>query len=140
MRHKLNLPDQPNVVFLIIVFDIIALAAVYGLYGTNWVGQVGQEVELNQGSLKPLKVSERNIVLKVFEDTAPNCILGKTSIPLQALEKELTQAISLYQIEEVLLMIDKNASVERKLATIDTIQGLDLKCSIVYETSPHTND
>lgn len=131
MRHKLSLPDQPSAVFLIIVFDLFALVAVYGLYGSNWVGQTGQEINLPTAETAPLSISENHIIVKVFNDSAQNCIVGKKSLPFSELGSALKTAREELDIEEVLLMIDMESSIKREREVISLIQGLGMKCSLI---------
>lgn len=131
MRHKLSLPDQPSAVFLIIVFDLFALVAVYGLYGSNWVGQTGQEINLPTAETAPLSIAEKHIIVKVFNDSAQNCVVGKKAIPFTELEKALKEAREDLEVEEVLLMIDTESSIKREREVISLIQGLGMECSLI---------
>lgn len=134
MKHKLNLPEHPNIAFLIIVFDIIALAAVYGLYSTNWVGQAGFNLELAQSEGAPLIISEKSIVVKILPERSAQCIVGNKAILYSELTQELTQAHEEHAINEVLLMFDKGTSVEKEQQVISLVQRIGMQCTLVYES------
>lgn len=133
MRHKLNLPEHPNIIFLIIVFDILVLVTIYGLYGTNWVGQSGYQLKLPSSPKAYLPISANHLLVKVFSEDQANCIIGKKAVPFTALPKELERQKSEFQIEEVLLMIDRDAPISREREIVSVIQELGLKCTIVTE-------
>lgn len=133
MRHKINLPDQPNAVFLIIVFDIFVLVAVYGIYGSNWVGQAGEEIALPTSDSAPLSISENHIIVKVFPGTRRKYIVGKKAVPYEELPTELKRVQEELGIEEVLLMMDIGATIEQERAIFSIIQDLGMRCSIVAE-------
>lgn len=131
MRTQLNLPKHPNIIFLIIVFDIFALAAVYGLYSTNWVGEAGIPVKLTTQEAQNFPLSENHLVVKIFAAPADQCIVGRSSIPYAELESELSAAKTTREVDQVLLMIDKNASVAREREVIALVKSLDLTCILV---------
>jgi len=140
MRHKLNLPETPNIILLIIVFDLLALVMVYGLYGTNWIGQAGQIVELPTADASPLQISDKHILIKVFGAHNPQCIVGKNSIPYTELEEELVKQQEEFNIEEVLLMTEKSASVEREREVLALIQKLNLRCTLIAKPRFSSNN
>ncbi len=133
MRHKLNLPEHPNIIFLIIVFDLFVLVSIYGLYGTNWIGQSGYQLKLPSSPKAYLPISPNHLLVKVFSEDQANCIIGRKAVPFTSLSSELEQQKNDFKIEEVLLMIDENAPISRERELVSMIQALGLKCTIVTE-------
>lgn len=133
MRHKLSIPDQPNVLFLIIVFDLIALLGVYGLYASNWVGQGAQPVQLPQGGFGTTQLSEKGIIVKIFPEPSKQCVIGNKILPLEDLEEELLTLQDKFGVDEVLLMMDVACSVSRERDVFMRIQSLELNLLLVTE-------
>jgi len=131
MKTQLSLPKHPNIIFLIIVFDIFSLVAVYGIYSTNWVGEAGIPVKLTTQEAQNFPLSDKHLVVKVFAAPADQCIVGRTSVPYAELTSELSVAKDLQGIDQVLLMIDKDASVQREREVISAVKSLDLSCILV---------
>jgi len=133
MRHQLTLPKHPSLLFLIIVFDLFALVAVYGLYGTNWVGSAGIPVKLSQLQARALDIDERSLVVKIFPDSSPNCIVNKKAVPLTNLQQELEQAKEAINADQVLLMVDDEASIARERQVLEMVKSLNLDCILIGE-------
>ena len=134
MRHKLNLPKHPNILFLVIVFDIFALVVVYGLYSSNWVGESGIPVKLTSREAQNFPVSDNHLALKIFPAPANHCILGNLSVPFDQLEEELKSAQEERNTDQILLMTSKDASVETEREVIALLNKLDLSCILVTNT------
>lgn len=133
VRNKINIPDQPHALFLIIVFDLFALVAVYGLYATNWIGQSGYPISLPNAQTAPLHVASNHTVLKLPSQTSNLCIVGNKAIPIDQLEQHLNTQIAQYDLKEVLIMTDKNVPVFKERNIIATVQKLGLQCSLIAE-------
>jgi len=131
MRRKLNLPQHPNILFLIIVFDLFALVAVYGLYSSNWVGEAGIPVKITSQEAQNFPLSEHHITLKVFPEPANHCVLGSTSVPYQDLYERLLASKEQHGIDQVLLITDKRTSVQKEREVINTLKSLDLSCILI---------
>ncbi len=132
--HKLTLPKHPNVLFLVIVFDLLALVAAYGFYATNWVGEAGIPVKLSSHEAHSYELSDHHVVVKIFTDRSNNCVVGQSAVPLNRLKHELNSLKEERGIDQVLLMIDEGASVSRERSAIAITKELDLSCILV--TSP----
>lgn len=132
MRHKLNLPDQPNVIFLVIVFDLLALVGVYGVYGSNWVGKTGYEMELSSSSAD-VKLSENYVTLRIFDESDDFCILAGRSVKFSELTASLAELQESILVDQVLLMVDSKTSVAKERRVLAILEQLDLECVLVTE-------
>ena len=133
MRHELSQPNRPNLLFLVVVFDIFILTIVYGLYGSNWVGQAGQQLNLTQESPSEIFEMKRPVEVKIFNPPAQQCLLGQKSIAYEDLKTELKKLMLENNIESVLLMIDKNAPVFKEREVLNIFRSLQLKVYYVAE-------
>ncbi len=133
MRHELSQPNRPNFLFLVVVFDIFILTIVYGLYGSSWVGQAGQELNLTQESPSEIFEMKRPVEVRIFNSPVQRCLIGQKSIAYAKLEVELKDLIAEHGVESVLLMIDKNAPVSKEREVLNIFRALQLKVYYVAE-------
>ncbi len=132
--RKSTLPEHPNLLFLIIIFDLLALAAIFGLYSSNWVGDAGQRISLSQKPASALKIAERHVIVKVFAHAHRNCMVGNKLVPFEELPAEFIRLKNDHQIEEILLMVDGDARIERGRQVISFINSAGLDCVLVSES------
>jgi len=131
MKRELNLPKHPNIVFLIIVFDLFALVAVYGLYSSNWVGEAGIPIKLNSSKAQNFPISENHISLKVLPAPANHYILGNSSIPSTELAEKLEYFKVNHNVDQVLLITDQNTTVQKEREVLNIIKNLNISCILV---------
>ena len=133
MKHTLNLPERPNIIFLIFAVDIFFLIGCYTLYGSNWVGQAGQELTLESSQASPIQFSDKALQVRVFGPENPQCIVGSKSIPLSEIKQELLDQQKAHGVDEILLIIDQSASVAKERELLGLFQQLQLKVYLIAE-------
>lgn len=138
-NRELNLPKHPNILFLIIIFDLFALVAVYGLYSSNWVGEAGIPVKITSQEAQNIPISDNHIIVKILPEPADHYIIGSNAVQIIEFADHLEQAVTDYKIDQVLLITDKNASVEREREIIKIVRDLRLSCILVADNKTDTN-
>ncbi len=139
MKAQLQLPRHPSVIFLICVFDLFVLVAVYGLYATNWVGAAGIPLKLTSLEAQNLTLSEHHIAVRLYPEPAENCLVGINTVPFTELGSALQQIAEASPLDQVLLVVDHRTSVERERYALQTIQELNMECVLVAEPKPNND-